>query len=115
MPVARQDEPAIVATKTGVELKVLEPHEVKAGAVIEHTQAADLEEGPRDVDPNGERVFIWYKRGEYYFETTPLGAPLDEVAAALVKAQQEVHEAVQQACLSVERAPQTPQMIQCGC
>ena len=28
------NEPTLVATKTGVELNALEPHEVKAGAVL---------------------------------------------------------------------------------
>ena len=45
--VACKDAPVTVAIIAGTELKFLGPHEVKAGPVIEYTQATDLEEGPR--------------------------------------------------------------------
>ena len=81
---------------------MLEPHEVKARVVLEYAQALDLEEGPRDIDPSDDRVLILFNRGEYDLETTPFGAPPAEVAVAFVKAQQEVQEAAQDACLSVD-------------
>ena len=58
----QEDEATPVAIKTGTELKVLEPHEVKAGVAIEYIQAIDRAAGPRDIDPSTERVFILSKR-----------------------------------------------------
>ena len=65
---ARQDAPVTVATKSGAELKVLGPYEVKDGAAIADTQGTDHQEGPKDVNQSEERVFILSKSGAYYFE-----------------------------------------------
>ena len=72
-PQQRWRYPALAANKslpttiqTGTELKVLDEHDVKAGAVIAYSQATDKAEGPVTVDSSEERVFILSKKGEHY-------------------------------------------------
>ena len=60
---AKKDLPTII--QTGTELKVLDEQYVKAGAIIEYTQAPDKAEGPANVDPTEGRVFILSKKGEH--------------------------------------------------
>ena len=84
-----------VAIRTGAELKALEPSDIKAGAVIEYTKATDDEEGPNVVGPDDERACILTKTGEYDLETTPVGALIPAVAAAVTNA------AIKEICISV--------------
>ena len=99
---AHSGEP--ISTKTGADLKVLEPQDVKSGAVIEVTKATDAEEGPAEPDSTAERTFVLSKKGEYYLESVRLGAPADEVATVLKAAETEVKAAVATTCQQVDRA-----------
>ena len=58
---ARSEEPT--STKTGADLKVLEPQAVKSGVVVEVTKATDAEEGPEEPDPTEERTFHPIQKG----------------------------------------------------
>ena len=76
--------------QTGTELQVLDEHDVKAGAVIEYSQAIDKAEGPVTVDPSEGRAFILSNKGEHYLQTIKPGASTMEVASALGTAQREI-------------------------
>ena len=90
--------------QTGTELKVLNEQYVKAGAVIEYSQATDKAEGPVTVDPAEGRVFILSKKGEHYLQTIKPGASTTEVASALGTAQREIQLVIKDTCDTVSRA-----------
>ena len=90
--------------RSGADLNVLEPHEVKSGAVIEVAKATDAEEGPPEPVPEEERSFILSKKGEYLLAIVPPGATVKEVAAALPVAQAEIQAAIATTCEQVSSA-----------
>ena len=63
----------LLSTKDGTPLRILEAEDLKKGAVIELTNATDLESGPDDPSPAEQRIFIVTCNGEHYLETTAPG------------------------------------------
>ncbi|MFM7988670.1 MAG: hypothetical protein ACKPKO_56095, partial [Candidatus Fonsibacter sp.] len=59
----------LLATKDGTLIRVLEPDDLKKGAVIGLTNATDSEAGPAEPSPTDPRVFIVTRNGEHYLET----------------------------------------------
>ncbi|MFM7980380.1 MAG: hypothetical protein ACKPKO_13790, partial [Candidatus Fonsibacter sp.] len=66
----------LLATKDGTIIRVLEPEDLKKGAVIELTNDTDSEAGPTEPKPTDPRIFIVTRNGEHYLETVALADSL---------------------------------------
>ncbi|MFM7986657.1 MAG: hypothetical protein ACKPKO_45815, partial [Candidatus Fonsibacter sp.] len=88
-------------TKDGTPLRVLEPEDLKKGAVIELTNATDLETGLEEPSPAEKRIFIVTRNGEHYLDTTPPDISEDELSIAMKMAEKDIDGAVSRSMSSV--------------
>ncbi|MFM7977806.1 MAG: hypothetical protein ACKPKO_00690, partial [Candidatus Fonsibacter sp.] len=88
----------LLATKDGTLIRVLEPDDLKKGAVIELTNATYLEAGPAEPSPTDPRVFIVTRNGEHYLETV---SSEDDLSITMKMAEHDVSGAVSRSLSSV--------------
>ena len=91
----------LLATRDGTPLRILEADDLKKGAVIEMTGATEVETGPDDPSPTGQRIFIVTRNGEHYLETTAPGEDESRISARIKEAEKDVASAVSRSIHSV--------------